>query len=54
MEKFPDKLTDVMYCKTDEEVCQFLSEQAKKYNLNIVQHWLVPYEGGIKVFYQTF
>ncbi len=54
MEKLFGNTVKVKYCKTDEEVCQFLSEQAKEYNLNVVMHWLVPYGEGIKVFYQIF
>lgn len=44
----------VKYFKTDEEVCQFLTERSEKVNLNVVMHWIVPYEEGTKVFYQDF
>lgn len=54
MTKLPENMIAVKYCKTDEEVCEFLSEQSRKYNLNVVVHWLVPYKDGIKIFYQNF
>lgn len=47
-------IVKVKYFKTDEEVCQFLTEQSKIRNLNVVMHWIVPYEKGMKVFYQDF
>lgn len=54
-----EKLVKVRKFNTDDEVCEFLSEQCKKYNLNIVLHWIVPYDDGygdrgLKVFYQDY
>ena len=41
-------------CLTSDEVCEFLTKQGKKYNLNVVAHWIVLNEGIYEVFYLDY
>lgn len=53
------KVIKVKLFTRDSDVCDFLTERAQKYNLNVVMHWMIPYDNGfgdkgVKLFYQDY
>lgn len=41
-------------CINSDAVCDFLTDQAAKYNLNVVTHWIVKNEDIYEVFYVSY